>query len=684
MSNRLAAEPSPYLRQHADNPVHWWTWCDAALARARETNTPILLSIGYSACHWCHVMAHESFEDPATAEVMNRLFINIKVDREERPDLDHIYQNAHQMLAQRSGGWPLTVFLSPDGMPFYSGTYFPPEPRHGLPGFVDLLERIGAAWRSQQDSIVEQNAALRAALAQTAAVGAADPGQFSAAPICDALAGLERSFDPRHGGFGGAPKFPHPSDLALLMHCYRCDGHARAGEMLRRTLHGMAAGGLYDQIGGGFCRYSVDARWEIPHFEKMLYDNGPLLALYAEAAVVWGDARFRQVAEETAAWALREMRSPEGAFWSALDADSEGEEGRFYVWTPDQVAATVGANGAALALAAWGLDQPANFEGEAWHLTLRAPVEAVGARLGMDGASAHAALARAAQRLFEARATRVRPGLDDKVLTGWNGLMIQGLLRAGRLLDRPDWVDAGLAAIDALRTTVWRDGRLSASMRGGEARLNGYLDDYAFVLAALLEALQTRWRAADLDFARALADALIARFGDGDGGGGGGGGGFYFTSHDHEALVHRPRSGHDNATPSGNGVAARSLQQLGHVLGEPRYLDAATGVLKAFHGGMAHSPMGFASLQMTLAEWLTPPRVVVLRGPQAAVDAWARQAAPLADPSTLVLPVGACEVPAGGSLDKPLGVAVNAWVCSGVKCLSPIENWSALAHELGG
>ncbi|MCB1937748.1 MAG: thioredoxin domain-containing protein [Rhodocyclaceae bacterium] len=678
MHNRLSAEPSPYLRQHADNPVHWWPWCDEALALARTEDKPILLSIGYSACHWCHVMAHESFEDPATAEVMNRLFVNIKVDREERPDLDQIYQNAHQMLAQRAGGWPLTMFLSPDGVPFYSGTYFPREGRYGLPGFVDLLTRIDAAWRTQRAEIVAQNAAVIDALARTGEVGRSDTAQFTDAPIHAAVDGLAQRFDARYGGFGEAPKFPHPPDLALLMQRYRAGGNPRAGEMLRRTLQCMAAGGLYDQIGGGFCRYSVDARWEIPHFEKMLYDNGPLLALYAEAAVVWDDARFRQVAEETAAWALREMRSPEGAFWSALDADSEGEEGRFYVWTPDAVEAAVGAHDAALARAAWGLDQPPNFEGKDWHLTLREPVERVAEKLGMDPAAAHTALARARARLFEVRATRVRPGLDDKVLTSWNGLMIQGLLRAGRVLDRPDWVDAALAAIDTLRDTVWRDGRLFASLSGGQARLNGYLDDYAFLLAALIEALQTRWRDADLAFARALADALIARFGDA------GGGGFYFTSHDHEALVHRPRSGHDNATPSGNGIAARSLQQLGHMLGEPRYLDAATGVLQAFHGGMVQAPMGFASLHLCLAEWLAPPRIVVLRGPQAEVDDWARKAAPLADPSTLILPLGEQRVPAGGALDKPLAATVNAWVCSGVKCLSPITDWSALAQELGG
>lgn len=676
MSNRLAREPSPYLRQHAANPVQWWPWCDEALALAREQDRPILLSIGYSACHWCHVMAHESFENADTAAVMNRLFVNIKVDREERPDLDQIYQSAHQMLARRGGGWPLTMFLSPDGVPFFSGTYFPREARFGLPGFADLLERVANAWQTQRAEITEQNASVVEALARISEVGSSDTGAFDDAPIRAALSTLDAQFDARWGGFGEAPKFPHPTDLMLLLRQHRCEGDARAGQMLRLTLQRMVEGGLYDQIGGGFCRYSVDARWEIPHFEKMLYDNGPLLALYAEAAVLWDDARFAEVVDETVAWALREMRAPEGAFWSALDADSEGEEGRFYVWTPNAVTAAVGDTDAPLVLAAWGLDQAANFEGHDWHLTLRRPLADVAEQLGHDTQAAAATLARAKTRLFDARAQRVRPGLDDKILTGWNGLMIHGLLRAGRLRERDDWIDAAQEAIDFIRNNLWREGHLSASWAGGEARLNGYLDDYAFVLAALLESLQARWRNEDLDFACALADALLSRFADAESGG------FFFTSHDHELLVHRPRSGHDGATPSGNGVAARSLQQLGHLIGETRYLDAASGVLQAFYDAMAQAPTGFASLHLALAEWLAPPRIVILRGPQSECDAWARKAAPLADPSTLVMSVGDRTGGLPGVLDKPLGAHVNAWVCSGVNCLSPINDWKSLVRRL--
>ncbi|MFV0664024.1 thioredoxin domain-containing protein [Denitromonas sp.] len=677
MSNRLAGETSPYLRQHADNPVHWQPWDAEALAQARTEDKPILLSIGYSACHWCHVMAHESFEDAATAEVMNRLFVCIKVDREERPDLDHIYQSAHQMLSGRTGGWPLTVFLTPDGTPFYSGTYFPPSPRHGLPGFVDLLERVAAGWSGQRAAIVEQNTQLHAALAQTAQVGDVAPEQFGDQPIRAACDGMEAAFDMDYGGFGKAPKFPHPADLALLLHRYRCAGNASAGAMVRLTLQRMAEGGIFDQLGGGFCRYSVDERWEIPHFEKMLYDNGPLLALYAEAAVCWDEPRFRQVAEDTAAWALREMRTPEGAFWSALDADSEGEEGRFYVWTRDAVKAAVAPADRAFALAVFGMEGMPNFDGHAWHLSLRKPLDEVAGEVGLDPAQAEATLARVRAALLAVRDGRVRPGLDDKVLTAWNGLMIHGLARAGRVLGRGDWVAAAQVAMNFVRQHLWDGERLLASWSGGQARLNGYLDDYAFVLAALVELLQADWRPEDADFAVSVADALIARFGEP------GSGGFYFTSDDHETLLLRPRTGHDGALPSGNGVAARALQQLGHLLGVPSYLDAATGCLRAFYGGMRQSAMGFGSLHVALAEWLAPPRVVVLRGPQADCDQWAARAARLADPATLVVSLGMRDdVPP--ALAKPVENHVNAWVCSGVECLSPIDDWVRLASELGG
>ena len=368
MPNRLAQETSPYLQQHADNPVDWYPWGDEALALARAQDKPILLSVGYSACHWCHVMAHESFEDDGVAEVMNRHFVNVKVDREERPDLDQIYQTAHQLFNQRAGGWPLTMFLTPDQTPFFGGTYFPKQARYGLPGFVDILERVAAFYRDHRGDVAKQNEAVRGAFARIgAATAPAHHSELEAAPLEGAFDLLRETFDARWGGFGGAPKFPHVTDLASCLRRHAATGDREALDMAVTTLARMAEGGIYDHLGGGFCRYSTDAEWTIPHFEKMLYDNAQLLALYADAYAATGQARFAAVVEETAAWLIREMQSPEGGYYSTLDADSEGHEGKFYVWTPDAVQALLEADEWAAAAPHWGLDRPANFEGSHWH-----------------------------------------------------------------------------------------------------------------------------------------------------------------------------------------------------------------------------------------------------------------------------------------------------------------------------
>jgi uncharacterized protein YyaL (SSP411 family) len=585
-ANRLAAETSPYLLQHAGNPVAWLPWSEAALAQARAENRPILLSVGYSACHWCHVMAHESFEDAATAAVMNRLFVNIKVDREERPDLDQIYQSAHQMLTGRAGGWPLTLFLTPEGTPFYGGTYFPKEARYGLPGFVELCERIGEIWRTRRHDIDAQNRELLAALNRRPPVQTVE---LDDQPIIHLRTILLGSLDRQDGGFGGAPKFPHPTDLAFLLH-RADDPDARDAALF--TLRRMAAGGIHDQLGGGFCRYSVDERWEIPHFEKMLYDNGPLLGLYADAFALTGDAYFKQVAEGIVGWLQREMTSPEGAFHSSLDADSEGEEGRFYVWDRAQVALLLTPQESALAGRHWGLDRPPNFEGRHWHLKIAAPLA--------EGEAALLESARA--KLFAAREKRVRPGCDDKILTSWNALMIEGLAHAAHIFGRDDWLAAARQALDFLRARHWQDGRLLATSRHGQAHLPAYLDDYAFLLAALLELLEAEHRSADAEFARQLADALLAHFEDQESGG------FFFTAHDHETLIQRPKTAHDNALPSGNGVAALALRRLGDLLGDARYLGAARRSLQAFAAQLARQPGGCATLIMALeAELVVNP-----------------------------------------------------------------------------
>jgi uncharacterized protein YyaL (SSP411 family) len=670
MPNRLTGETSPYLQQHAENPVDWLPWGEEALTLAKREGKPILLSIGYSACHWCHVMAHESFEDAEVAAVMNRLFVNIKVDREERPDLDQIYQTAHQMLTSRAGGWPLTMFLTPEGAPFFGGTYFPKAPRYGLPGFPDLCQRVAEAWRDKRADIEQQNGELLKALSAGAASRPL-AGELSAAPLQLAVERAAQSYDPQFGGFGGAPKFPHPADLELLLRRHAATGEARSGEMALTTLRRMAEGGLYDQLGGGFCRYSVDERWAIPHFEKMLYDNGPLLRLYADAWRVSGEPLFRRVAEETAGWVMREMQSPEGGYYSSLDADSEHEEGKFYVWSREEVSRHTTAEEYAVVAAHYGLERPANFEGEHWHLLVALPLADVAASLGRPLAECERLLASAREKLFAAREQRIRPGRDDKILTSWNALMIEGMAHAGRVLGRDDWLASARRALDFIRRQMWQDGRLLATCKDGRAHLNAYLDDYAYLLKAVLETLQAEFDSELLAFAEALGGALLAHFEDAAGG-------FWFTSHDHEALIHRVKAGHDSAMPSGNGAAAFALQRLGHVTGETRLLEAADRTLRLYYPDMERQPGGFATLLAALDEAIAPPAVVVLRGPQDQLTEWKRKISGHYWPWTLTLglPAQAGRLPP--ALDKPVKDGVNAWVCSGVKCLEPIDDFSCL------
>jgi uncharacterized protein len=588
MPNRLAGETSPYLLQHADNPVDWQPWGEQALTQARESGKPILLSIGYSACHWCHVMAHESFEDSEVAAVMNELFVNIKVDREERPDLDQIYQSAHQMLTGRPGGWPLTMFLTSDGTPFFGGTYFPNTPRHGLPAFTDLCRNVADIHRNRPDDIAAQNRSLCEMLAATLPQRT-EKVSHGDTPLRTARDFLLRNYDSRFGGFGGAPKFPHASDLAFLLRRARA-GDERAREAVLATLTRMAEGGIYDQLGGGFCRYSVDERWEIPHFEKMLYDNGPLLGLYADAWEMSAKPLFARVVEETAAWAIREMQLPDGGFASSLDADSEGEEGRYYVWDRDEIRALLSDEEWRVTRDNWGLDGPPNFENMHWHLRVVKPVA------DKDSPVLAAALA----KLFARREQRVRPGRDDKVLTAWNALMIEGLAHAGRIFARPDWLEAARRALMFIQSNLWHRGRLLATARAGRAHLSGYLDDYAFLLQAVLELAQT----GDVPFAIELADVLLDRFEDQTDGG------FHFTADDHETLIHRPKPGFDNSLPGGNAIAARALLRLGELTGRERYRMAAHRTLDLFVPQLARAGGGGSSLLMALEDMLTEPASV--------------------------------------------------------------------------
>jgi hypothetical protein len=647
--NRLADQTSPYLQQHAGNPVDWYPWGPEALGRAQAEDKPILLSIGYSACHWCHVMAHESFEDPQVAALMNRLFINVKVDREERPDLDQIYQTAHQMLAQRTGGWPLTMFLSPDGAPFFGGTYFPREARYGMPGFPDLCERIAALWQEKRAEIGAQNAEVLKAFGRTLPRAPEHRAELDDIPVRSLVDTLRANFDARFGGFGAAPKFPHPTDLEL---CLR----KSEAEMVHTTLKRMCEGGIYDQLGGGFSRYSVDAEWLIPHFEKMLYDNGPLLGLLADAWLATRDEIYARCVAETAAWIMREMQSPQGGYYSSIDADSEHEEGRFYVWDREEVQRLLTAQEYAVAAPHFGLDQPPNFENRHWHLRVVRP-------------AAGKELQQARQKLFAAREKRVRPGRDEKVLVSWNALAIRGMAHAGRVFGQEAWIASARRALEFIRATMWRDGRLTATYKDGRAHLNAYLDDYALLIAALLELMQKEFSTTDLSWAMALADVLLEKFEDPIDGG------FYFTARDHEQLIHRPKPGHDHATPSGNAVAAWTLGRLAALTGEERYARAAERTLQLFYPAMRDFPGGFAMMAIALDEFLAQPKTLILRGKAEALGAWQSELAHefLPDTEVLAIPDDLKGLPA--LLDKPpRPQAVNAWLCRGLTCLEPISD----------
>jgi uncharacterized protein YyaL (SSP411 family) len=672
-SNRLIDETSPYLLAHAHDPVDWFPWGEEAFARAVAENKPIHLSVGYNACHWCRVLHTESFEDQETADILNSHFVNIKVDREERPDIDRIYQIAQQMLTQRSGGWPLTMFLTPDDQkPFFGGTYFPKESRFGLPAFKDLLKRVAQYYREQENDLRQQNVALIQALDSLNPPAAEAGTELTGAPLVACRVQLQRTFDAQSGGFGAAPKFPHPRNVERLLR----DWHATAATespdlqalyMATLTLRRMGEGGLNDQLAGGFYRYSVDAQWMIPHFEKMLYDNGELLAAYAQAAAATGDAFYRSIVERTTEWALSEMRSPEGAFYSSLDADSEGHEGKFYVWEPEEVRRALDADEYAAFAPRYGLDREPNFEGRHWHLHAFQPLD--------EGSEARIESAR--RKLLEARAARVRPARDDKILTSWNALMIRGLAMGARHLAIPDLEAAATRALRFVRETLWREGRLLATYKDGRAHLNAYLDDYAYLADAILELQQVRFRADELAFARELIEVVLAHHADAEAGG------FYFTSDDHEQLIHRSKSFSDDATPAGNGVAAFVLQRMGYLLGEPRYLEAAERTLRSAWKVVEQYPHAHASLLAALEELLHPTDIVILRGDAAVVEEWRAELAKVYAPRRMLLaiPTDTPGLPEALA-SKPAKGECCGYVCRGSTCSAPHESLSTLIEEL--
>jgi len=656
MSNRLANAASPYLRQHADNPVDWYPWGEEALARAREENRPILLSIGYSACHWCHVMAHESFADPTIARIMNAGFVNIKVDREERPDLDQVYQLAQQMMTRRAGGWPLTVFLTPDLLPFYGGTYFPKSPRYGLPGFGDLLQQILSVYHQRGEEVQAQATALGEALGRLGmGHDPAQPPRWTSAAQA-ALTSLAQHFDRRWGGLGDAPKFPQVPTLEFLA-MQGAQGNALALDMLDQTLAAMARGGLFDQIGGGFFRYSVDARWEIPHFEKMLYDNGQMLSIYALGQAVKADPLYGEVVEASVNWLMREMRGPEGGFYSALDADSAGEEGHFYLWQRSAVENALDPELRALALRCWGLDRPANFEGRAWHLQRSMEPAAAAQALGEAEGTAAQDLQRARERLFRVRAERPRPSLDDKCLCAWNALTLRGLALAGRTFGRREWIRLAQETADFLRARLWQDGRLYAVWKEDRAYQPAYLDDHAFLLHGLLDLLQGEFRVEDLN---RFMDARR--------------GGFFFTADDQATPVTRMKPSQDQAIPAGNGIAILALQRLGHLLGEARYLDAAALGLQAFGGDLAAHGLAVPTLLCALREAQEPLPTMIVRGSITALESWraALSGQYPGDRVTVFIANGVKGLPP--ILERAAPAGGRAWLCRGAQCLAPVDS----------
>ncbi len=663
MSNRLASETSPYLLQHAENPVDWYPWGEEALERARRESKPILVSIGYAACHWCHVMERESFEDPKVAALMNERFVCIKVDREERPDVDAIYMDAVQAMTGR-GGWPLNAFLTPEGVPFYAGTYWPPEPRAGMAAWSQVLLGVADAWVKQRAEIEETGRRILPRLAGAAALEP-EEGELDPAGLDAAVAALRRGYDSEHGGFStSAPKFPAASAIEFLL---------RRGErqMALHTLRAMATGAMYDQVGGGFARYSVDARWVIPHFEKMLYDNALLARAYLHGFQVSGEPFFARVCTETLDWALRDLRQEEGGFASALDADSEGEEGRFYVWTPDEVRAALGddrdvAEGASrlageteIALAHFGMTGPPNFEGR-W-----APVRATSDPDRLDEIKA---------RLRAVREQRVWPALDDKRLTAWNALMISALADAGAALERPDYRDAAVACAEF----IWRemrdaDGRLLRSYNRGQARLGAYLEDHAFLLEAMLTLYETtfdpRWFAA----ARELAETILARFSDSEHGG------FFATADDHEALVARRKELEDAPIPAGPSAAAFGLLRLAALTGEQRYEEAALGVLRLLHVVAPRHPPAFGHVLQALDFQHAAVKEVAIVGPGA--EPLERVVRGSFRPHVVV---------AGGPADgvpllegrEPVDGRAAAYVCERFACRRPVTEPDELAALL--
>jgi uncharacterized protein YyaL (SSP411 family) len=689
MANRLADESSPYLLQHANNPVDWYPWGPEALELSRRDEKPIFLSIGYSACHWCHVMEHESFEDEAVAEKMNELFVCVKVDREERPDLDQIYMNAVQLMTGR-GGWPMSVFLTPALQPFYGGTYWPPTPRQGMPAFSQILNAVADAWANRREASIEQAGKLTDHLRQFAAAKTAS-ATITDEVLSAAADSLEQACDFTHGGFGRPPKFPHPMNLQLLLRVWSRSKNDKLLDMVTLNLNKMAHGGIYDHLAGGFARYSVDERWLVPHFEKMLYDNALLTVAYLEGFLVTGNQEYAAVARQTIDYILHEMTDGKGGFHSTEDADSEGVEGKFYVWTPAEIGAVLGEKQAERFCHVYDVSESGNFEGQNI-LNLPRPIEQSAKLRDWELGELNAELADSRKKLFAVREKRVRPGKDDKILVSWNSLMIDALARAAGVLAVPQYYDAAARAARFLLTDLRDDnGRLLHCWRHGKAKLAAYLDDYAYLTCALVRLYEASFDEVWIDEAVALADVMLGHFADQQEGG------FFFTADDHEVMIARNKDFHDSSVPSGNSMAATALLRLGTLCGRADYLDAARGTLEMSRDLMMKSPTAAGQMLVAANLLIGPTYEIVFVGPGAASEEGSgiQQAATRFRQRFLPNCVLAGR-PADGEDHyqsphlaalfqgkRPLGTAdTTVYVCKDFSCQAPVNGEEAVAKVL--
>jgi len=678
-TNRLIHETSPYLLQHSHNPVDWYPWGVEALSRAKKEDKPILLSIGYSSCHWCHVMEKESFENVVIANLMNERFISIKVDREERPDLDELYMNAVQVMTG-SGGWPMTVFLTPDLVPFHAGTYFPPEDRGGIPGFPKVLVIVSDYYRSHRDEVEKVEIQVKRALHQIVEVV---PSQESLSDkvLLKVFSALENQFDPIYGGFGNAPKFPNSMALSFLLRYWKSAGTKKALEMVEQTLEKMANGGIYDHLGGGFHRYSVDERWLIPHFEKMLYDNALLSRTYFEAYQAIKKQRYLHIGEEILNYVLREMKNPEGGFYSAQDADSEGEEGKFYVWTRDQIKEVLGKEIGTPFCAYYGVSTQGNFEGKASVLSIASTLEKVSQLYGLSVTDLERMLEDGRQKLYAARENRGRPGRDEKILTSWNGLMISSFVDGFKVNGSEQYLNGAIEAAHFILQEMKKDGHLMRGFNKGRYQLKGYAEDYAFFIQALIDLYEATFEMEWLEEADELNRRMIHQFWDEENGG------FFFTGRENESLIARSKSPYDNVIPSANSIALFNLIRLGYLTGEESLKQKAEQTLHLFYHFFDQHPSGFTQMLSGLSFFLNPEEIGIIGSKkdlktksmlkEIYLTYLPNKILSLKDPQDLIKGNWFPFLKEKGTLKGP-----TTFVCKGFTCLPPVTNEKELKEIL--